>query len=378
MEALPTNVIAHIGQFLDIQSKVNACISNKCFASIHEYTNEHLLQASSLEDMLKIQTVLDFIHKYIPNLNKLVIEFSNINFDPREFFNKFGNQSKSTVHLIFHQCHTTFILGILHLFTPLSICSLSFHFNSLTFQETSQDDLVNLICQHYSHVRIELDIYDCSHIYNILSIHNFASLITSLEMHITTTFQYPIDINLDHIHDHCEKVLLNIALVQMSRVRSVTSIHKLTDLYIQNPISQYTGILHALSSNTKRLNLRNLTLGYMNLTHAYDTDSVVYQLLNFCKFSKYNVCISLLVVNDIDIPAFVHNILKFHGYKRIVFHVHIEQDLLCVRALQLLYPEYDIITNTIQPFQNLHTIQDVYKLMDESTQWTWHWLNFIN
>lgn len=375
IQCLPTDLISYVGEHMDQKSRVNANIASKAFQTVHTNTKHYTIWLTEREQVIKLNKQLVSLNKLAPHLQSLQISFNskNVEFFDEDMFLAL-HAFKSVLYISFNECTIEFINKILtHINYPIYSLQLRFE-NDYTniFHVRKLINNINIYCKN---ALIHLTIVDSPSIYIMLHNMMLASRICTLEMYVSMYSSINVEINLDHIemHEFITKVALEVE--SMQRIRKISSIDKVTALHLHNASSHYTCVVDALSKNKNKKVLKTLTLTNPYITYAHDTDSVIYRLLSDC----YNELLTLRLthVPDRDLVAFVDLLFTRLKFKKLELQVENEQDTLCARVLQLVYPNHDIDVLTREGYKHILAIDDMnelYDKMNDVTKWRWHWV----
>ena len=120
MDALPRNVIAHVGSFLDARSR-NACFfASACLNNVHETVLAHTLHFSGTADakFAAAARIVRHVLALMPRLTSLTVAFSSF-FDGREYPDSCarfrecmrGLPARVAVRMEFTRCAPAFVRG---------------------------------------------------------------------------------------------------------------------------------------------------------------------------------------------------------------------------------------------------------------------------
>lgn len=377
IETLPSNVIAHVGSFLDTYSRCSAHIAHKCFSSIHELLNTYSIDLKSHQLMLneEYETKLKIIKKLAPMLQNMCITFHNFNSQLDIDYNKLSRFS----HIDFKYCSTSFVVSVLKAM-PHSCSNITLGFaldKSLNSTEELKE-LVHIVTEKFYGMRISLHLSNRGIYYTLLCDRRFCRQLYNLSILITKGLDIPVTIKLQHIPDDC---LVDLKVYDVSKIREIVDIHKLTSMCLDSHASArtYTALGEALYKNKLPMKLKQLTLHHPLINHAYDSDTSIFQILKHCaststELRTYNVSHPCM-------PSFINSIITLHKYKCVILGVLTYNDIICARAIQLIFPCYDVriqecprLSYAIAEVDAITSIKDLYYMMNEETKWWWYWI----
>lgn len=375
IQCLPLDIISSIGEHLDLQSRINANVASKVFKDIHRNIHNQIIHVTYPNFNLKNK--LGVINKLQPNLVNVALLFDNFKHVPQNLSDlKTIDHLNSDIylHVAFNECSPEFITKVVESIN-FKIYQLILNFSYDYSNKRKVFNMMNAINECCTESLIKLTVTESESFLTMLKDTVFASKVVILSIIVPPNSACSMNINLNNIIMR-PSTKIHLELNNLQNVKTISSIYKVTSMYLVNTSSHYSAVATALSNEKNKMMMNLLSLENPDLSHAYDSDSSIYQILKDCQ--NEHVVLRLYCFNN-DIISFIPLLFETHKYKRLELVCENEQDVICGRILQLLYKKYsiDVIASCHHEHLEVLDIRDLLRKMNDETKWKWHWLTFL-